>query len=90
VRGNRDELTTNLDGNAYLRSAVEELGVECDWDPQGKYHSAATAHGVPDLENFSRALDKMGQTYRWVERDEIQALTAAGTTSARCITRAPS
>lgn len=77
VQGNRDELTTNLDGNAYLRSAVEELGVECDWDPQGKYHSAATPHGVADLVNFSKALDKMGQTYRWVERDEIQALTGS-------------
>lgn len=77
VQGNLDELTTNLDGNAYLRSAVEELGVDCDWDPQGKYHSAATPHGVADLVNFSKALDKMGQTYRWVERDEIQAITGS-------------
>jgi glycine/D-amino acid oxidase-like deaminating enzyme len=77
VQGNRDELTTNLEGNAYLKSAVEELGVECDWDPQGKYHSAATDHGVADLVNFSQALDKMGQSYRWVERDEIQALTGS-------------
>lgn len=77
VQGNRDELTTNLDGNAYLRSAVQELGVDCDWDPQGKYHSAATPHGVADLVNFSKALDKMGQSYRWVERDEIQAITGS-------------
>jgi glycine/D-amino acid oxidase-like deaminating enzyme len=77
IQGNREELTTNLEGNAYLRSAVEELGVECDWDPQGKYHSAATDHGIADLVAFSQALDRMGQTYRWVERDEIQALTGS-------------
>jgi glycine/D-amino acid oxidase-like deaminating enzyme len=77
VQGNRDELTTNLDGNAYLRSAVEELGVDCDWDPQGKYHSAATPHGVADLVNFSKALDEIGQTYRWVEREEVQAITGS-------------
>jgi len=77
VQGNLDELAANLDGNAYLRSAVEELGVDCDWDAQGKYHSAATEHGVADLVNFSRALEQMGQTYRWVERDEIQALTGS-------------
>jgi glycine/D-amino acid oxidase-like deaminating enzyme len=77
IQGNREELTTNLEGNAYLRSAVEELGVECDWDPQGKYHSAATAHGIADLVAFSKALDRMGQSYRWVERDEIQALTGS-------------
>lgn len=77
IKGNREELEVNLDGNAYLRSAVEELGVDCDWDPQGKYHSAATDHGVADLVSFSHALDKMGQKYRWVEKDEIQALTGS-------------
>lgn len=77
IHGNREELEVNLDGNAYLRSAVEEFGVECDWDPQGKYHSAATEHGVADLVSFSHALDKMGQSYRWVEKDEIQALTGS-------------
>ncbi|WP_237684162.1 NAD(P)/FAD-dependent oxidoreductase [Pseudaminobacter soli (ex Zhang et al. 2022)] len=77
VQGNRDELRTNLEGNAYLRSAVEDHGVECDWDPQGKYHSAATEHGVRDLLSFSEALDRMGQTYRWVERDEIQLITGS-------------
>lgn len=77
VQGNREELAVNLEGTAYLRSAVEELGAECDWDPQGKYHSAATDHGVQDLTTFSEALDRMGQVYRWVERDEIQALTGS-------------
>ena len=77
VKGNQEELTTNLEGIAYLRSAVEELGVECDWDPQGKYHSAATDHGVADLVRFSQALDRMGQRYRWVEPDEIQSLTGS-------------
>ncbi|MHA6645459.1 NAD(P)/FAD-dependent oxidoreductase [Mesorhizobium sp. A623] len=77
IQGNRDELLTNLDGNAYLKSAVEDLGVECDWDPQGKYHSAATDHGVADLVRFSEALDRMGQRYRWVEREEIQEITGS-------------
>ena len=77
IQGNREELQTNLEGIEYLRSAVEELGVECDWDPQGKYHSAATAHGVQDLVKFSQALDRMGQRYDWVERSEIEALTGS-------------
>ncbi|MCV2866400.1 NAD(P)/FAD-dependent oxidoreductase [Albidovulum sediminicola] len=77
IQGNKEELFTNLDGNAYLRSAVEDLGVDCDWDPQGKYHSAATDHGVADLLRFSKALDAMGQRYRWVERDEMLAMTGS-------------
>jgi glycine/D-amino acid oxidase-like deaminating enzyme len=77
IQGNREELQTNLEGIEYLRSAVEELGVECDWDPQGKYHSAATEHGVQDLVTFSQALDRLGQSYDWVERPAIQALTGS-------------
>jgi glycine/D-amino acid oxidase-like deaminating enzyme len=76
IKGNKDELYVNTEGNAYLKSAVE-MGVECDWDPQGKYHSAATPEGVQDLVHFSKALDKMGQKYSWVEREEIQEITGS-------------
>ncbi|MEI9431713.1 NAD(P)/FAD-dependent oxidoreductase [Mesorhizobium sp. Cs1299R1N3] len=77
IRGNKEELFVNLDGIAYIRSAVEEQGVDCDWDPQGKYHSAATPHGVEDLKRFSEALDKLGQNYSWVEREEIRSITGS-------------
>lgn len=76
-QGNRDELYVNREGNAYLQTAVEELNVDCDWDAQGKYHSAATDHGVNDLVEFSKALDRMGQKYRWVERAEMQEMTGS-------------
>ncbi|RWP99332.1 MAG: FAD-binding oxidoreductase [Mesorhizobium sp.] len=77
IKGNKEELFVNLDGIAYIRSAVEKYGVDCDWDGQGKYHSAATAHGVGDLHRFSEALDKLGQNYSWVETPEIQAITGS-------------
>lgn len=77
LQGNRDELFVNTEGNAYLKSAVEELGVDCDWDPQGKFHSAATQHGIADLVQFSKALDRMQQKYRWVEREEMQEMTGS-------------
>ena len=77
IQGNRDELTANLEGNAYLRQAVEELGVDCDWDPQGKYHSAATDHGIADLVAFSKALDVMGQKSSWVEAPQMQEMTGS-------------
>ncbi|PVZ41207.1 FAD-binding oxidoreductase [Pseudomonas sp. CC120222-01a] len=76
VKGNNEEYHVNLEGTAYLKSWVD-MGVDCDWDPQGKYHSAATDHGVADLMNFSKALDRMGQKYRWVEKNEMQDLTGS-------------
>lgn len=77
IKGNQEELFVNLDGISYIRDAVDGQGVECDWDPQGKYHSAATQHGVEDLQRFSQALDKLGQDYTWVEANEIQAITGS-------------
>ncbi|WP_189407188.1 FAD-binding oxidoreductase [Mesorhizobium sp. M1A.F.Ca.ET.072.01.1.1] len=77
IKGNKEELFVNLDGIAYIRSAVEEHGVDCDWDPQGKYHSAATAHGVDDLRRFSAALDRLGQEHRWVDLPEIRSITGS-------------
>jgi glycine/D-amino acid oxidase-like deaminating enzyme len=77
VQGNKEELRVNLDGIAYMRSGAEESGVDCDWDPQGKYHSAATEHGARDLRHFSNALDRLGQRYRWVEKEEIQTITGS-------------
>ncbi|PBC02335.1 FAD-binding oxidoreductase [Mesorhizobium sp. WSM3860] len=77
IKGNKEELFVNLDGIAYIRSAIEDHGVDCDWDPQGKYHSAATAHGVEDLRRFSEALDVLGQRYSWTEREEIRAITGS-------------
>lgn len=76
LKGNQEELHVNLEGTHYLKSAVE-AGVDCDWDPQGKYHSAATAAGVDDLVQFSKALDLMGQKYSWVEADGMRELTGS-------------
>lgn len=76
-QGNRDEFHVNSEGTEYLRTAVEELGVDCDWDPQGKYHAAATESGVADLVAFSKALDSLKEPYSWVSREEMQALTGS-------------
>jgi glycine/D-amino acid oxidase-like deaminating enzyme len=70
-------MTANLKGNAHLRQAVEEPGVACDRDPQGRYHSAATDHGVADLVGVSGALDVTGQKYRRVEAGETAEMTGS-------------
>ncbi|WEL80591.1 FAD-dependent oxidoreductase [Pseudomonas sp. CBSPCAW29] len=76
LKGNHEELHVNREGTSYMRSAVES-GVECDWDPQGKYHSAATVQGVEDLKHFSKALDAMGQQYSWMDAEAMRELTGS-------------
>lgn len=76
-KGNEEEFHVNVEGIGYIRQAVEELGVECDWDPSGKYHAAATERGHDCLTEMSKALDQIGKEHRWLSRDEIQARTGS-------------
>lgn len=76
-RGNEEELYVNSEGIAYLRTAVEELGVDCDWDASGKFHAAATSRGQKCLQEMGEALSQIGKDYRWVSKDEIRAVTGS-------------
>lgn len=77
IKGNSEENHINLEGIAYMRQAVEELGVECDWSPEGKYHAAATKHGEVCLDGFADALSRLKQSYQWVDADEICSITGS-------------
>ncbi|WGR56991.1 FAD-binding oxidoreductase [Paracoccus versutus] len=76
-KGNEEEFHVNSEGIDYLRQAVEELGVDCDWDPSGKYHAAATERGQKCLTEMSVALKQIGKEHRWLGREEIQARTGS-------------
>lgn len=77
IQADADEQFTNLEGIAYMRKAVEELGVDCDWDSSGKFHAAATSRGETCLEDFADALRHIEKEHRWVKQDEIQAITGS-------------
>lgn len=73
-KGNEEEFHVNSEGIAYLQRAVEELGVDCDWDPSGKYHAAATDRGLRCLRclrETSQALTQIGKAHSRISKDEI-------------------
>lgn len=76
-KGNEEEFHVNSEGIAYMQSAVDDLGVECDWDPSGKYHAAASPRGERCLAEMSDALTQIGKEHRWVSEEEIQAITGS-------------
>lgn len=76
-KGNEEEFHVNTEGISYMRQAVEELGVECDWDPSGKYHAAATDRGLQSLHEMSDALKQIGKEHSWLGREEIQERTGS-------------
>ncbi|WP_288929117.1 FAD-binding oxidoreductase [uncultured Maritimibacter sp.] len=76
-KGNEEEYHVNVEGIDYLRDAVERLGVDCDWDPSGKYHAAATPRGNDCLKEMSTALTQIGKPHTWLDHEEIQARTGS-------------
>ncbi|WP_298854868.1 FAD-binding oxidoreductase [uncultured Ruegeria sp.] len=76
-KGNEEEFHVNSEGIAYMQSAVNELGVDCDWDPSGKYHAAATSRGDRCLAEMSEALARIGKKHSWIGKNEIQSLTGS-------------
>jgi glycine/D-amino acid oxidase-like deaminating enzyme len=69
---NMEESYMNREGIDYLRSAVEELGVECDWSPEGKIHVSCSDRGDSCLKEFARAMDRIGEPYEWYEFDKLK------------------
>mgnify|MGYP001174789325 CR=1 FL=1 len=76
-KANEDELHVNSEGIAYMKNAVDELDIDCDWDPSGKYHAAATERGKACLDEMSIALNEIGKEYRWISAEEIQKITGS-------------
>lgn len=60
-------------GLQYLEDAVNQHGIQCDWNRAGKYHAAASKKGVHDILNpYVDELKRLGEPYRWVDRDQLQ------------------
>ena len=70
-KANEDEFHVNSEGIAYMKNAVEELGIDCDWDPSGKYHAAATVRGKVCLDEMSIALTQLGKEHRWISAEAV-------------------
>ncbi|OXY83192.1 NAD(P)/FAD-dependent oxidoreductase [Oceanimonas doudoroffii] len=71
---NIQESYINREGIAYLKSAVDELGVDCDWSPQGKIHVSCSDRGDNCLKEFARAMDRINEPYEWYEFDKLKEI----------------
>lgn len=76
-KGNLEERDINVEGIEFLRDGVERYGIECDWSPEGKTHSAATPRGEACLTSFAAALDRIGKKYEWYSAAQMREI--AGT-----------
>lgn len=61
-------------GIGALREQVRARGIACDWDEAGWLHVAAGEAAARDLPGLRAWLDRRGEPYRWLERDELAAV----------------
>jgi len=61
-------------GIASLRETVERHAIQCDWSEDGKFHTATSERGRREvLEPTTQELDRLGEEYRWLNREECEA-----------------
>lgn len=71
------QITLNNAGQNFLRKAVTENRISCNWDEGGKTHSAGTEKGAARLNAYSKNLDLLGASYSWLDQDQMRAKTGS-------------
>ena len=58
-------------GLSWLKGLVDAHQINCGWNPQGKYHGAATAEGTISLQSTARQYDKWGVEYQEISQAQL-------------------
>lgn len=70
-----EQIRLNRGAIDYMREIVQRHGIDCDWREQGKLHGAARDQGIRVLETFANGLSALGEPYRALNADDMQAIT---------------
>ncbi|WP_181432052.1 NAD(P)/FAD-dependent oxidoreductase [Pseudomonas jessenii] len=76
VEGGRRYARMSREGIKYLENSVIEHNIKCDWVRQGKLHCAVSKSiSSKLLKPDIQLLEKMGEPFNWLTREEIAATT---------------
>lgn len=64
-------LKLNLLGQDILKNLVDEFQIDCQMSASGKYQAAVSPSGLKVLTAYQKGLDKMGQSYKIIEKHEL-------------------
>ncbi|MFM0048187.1 NAD(P)/FAD-dependent oxidoreductase [Caballeronia grimmiae] len=77
VEADKADIRLQRHGIDYVRSAVIEHGIDCDWRDDGKYHAAVNKRGKAALEHFAKGLETIGEKFEWLDEAAIRAVTGS-------------
>ncbi|HLV28993.1 MAG TPA: FAD-dependent oxidoreductase [Burkholderiaceae bacterium] len=59
-------------GLVWLKALIDQHGIDCGWNPVGKYHAAATSDGERRLQATLRQYREWGVAYREFDQDALE------------------
>lgn len=65
-------------GLAWMKSLIDRFGIDCGWNPVGKYHAAATSGGETSLRRALAQYRDWGVEYRELEAGELRQQLGTG------------
>lgn len=65
-------LSLNRSAIAQLESLIQKFDIQCQWSAVGKYQGAVGERGEAHLDHFEHLMKDLGESYRWVEKDELK------------------
>jgi len=69
----RKQIALYREGLAWLKSLIDAHGIECGWNPVGKFHAAATPDGREKLRAALRNYKEWGVAYKEYDQDALFA-----------------
>ncbi|WP_085908810.1 NAD(P)/FAD-dependent oxidoreductase [Kiloniella majae] len=61
----------NTQGLDLLRQQVNDLGIDCQWQEDGFYHTAADEKSLKEYDNFKDHLNQLGYEHTLLNQDEL-------------------
>lgn len=78
VEADKADVRLQRHGIDYVRSAVRQHKIECDWRDDGKFHASVNRKGQAALAHFADGLARIDEPFEWLDEAAIGKVTGTG------------
>lgn len=75
VEADKADVRFQRHGIDYVRSAVKQYSIDCDWRDDGKFHASVNKKGHTALAHFAEGLARIDEAFEWLDEAAIAKVT---------------
>jgi glycine/D-amino acid oxidase-like deaminating enzyme len=75
VEADKADVRFQRHGIDYVRSAVKQYNIDCDWRDDGKFHASVNRKGHNALAHFAEGLARIDEAFEWLDGAAIAKVT---------------